>query len=98
MRSASGPGVRAPVEVTTTKGQQIYGRIVNLSNDNIMINTDMTDPNAIKPVNRKQIETLVTSKQSMMPAGLLDGFTEEEIVDLMAYLLSRGDRKNKMFQ
>jgi putative heme-binding domain-containing protein len=88
----------AAVEVTTTKGRKITGRIVNLNNDNLMINTDMADPNAMTGVRRKEIDTLVTSKLSMMPAGLLDGFKEEEIIDLMAYLLSRGDRKHKYFQ
>ena len=69
-----------------------------MSNDNIMINTDMSDPNAITSVNRKSIETMETSKLSMMPTGLIDGFTEGEIVDLMAYLLSRGDPNHPMFK
>ena len=38
------------------------------------------------------------SKVSMMPKGLLDTFKEDEILDLVAYLLSRGDRNNKMFK
>jgi hypothetical protein len=49
-------------------------------------------------VSRKNVEEMKTSKISMMPTGLLDGFKEDEIVDLVAYLMSRGDRKHKMFQ
>ena len=49
-------------------------------------------------VNRKKVESMQTSKVSMMPAGLLDSFKEDEIYDLMAYLLSRGDRNHKMFK
>ena len=37
------------------------------------------------------------SKISMMPTGLLDVLHQDEILDLVAYLLSRGDRKHKMF-
>jgi hypothetical protein len=33
-----------------------------------------------------------------MPAGLLDTFKEDEILDLVAYLLSRGNRNLPMFQ
>jgi hypothetical protein len=33
----------------------------------------------------------------MMPEGLLNYFKEDEILDMMAYLLSRGDRNAKMF-
>src|SRR5262249_55690878 len=88
----------AAVEILTNKGRRLTGRIVNLNNDNIMINTDMEDPNAIASVRRKDVDEMKTSKISMMPTGLLDGFKEDEVVDLMAYLLSRGDRKHKMFQ
>jgi hypothetical protein len=34
----------------------------------------------------------------MMPEGLLDTFKEDEILDLVAYLLSRGDRNQKAFK
>ena len=36
----------------------ITGRIVNLNGDNMMINTDMLDPNAMTNVNRNQIEEI----------------------------------------
>jgi hypothetical protein len=38
-----------------------------------------------------------TSKVSMMPTGLLNTLNETELLDLFAFLLSRGDRKNGMF-
>src|SRR5262249_49071789 len=61
----------AAVEVKTNKGRTIIGRIVNLNNDNVMINTNMEDPNAITTVRRRDVEEITTSKVSMMPAGLL---------------------------
>ena len=33
----------------------------------------------------------------MMPEGLLNTLKRDEVLDLMAYLLSRGDRKSAMF-
>jgi putative heme-binding domain-containing protein len=88
----------AAVEITTTRGQRVVGRIANLNGDELWINTDMMDPNALKRVKRQDIETRVTSKVSMMPEGLLDTFKEDEVLDLVAYLLSRGDRKHRMFR
>ncbi len=38
------------------------------------------------------------SPVSMMPKGLLDKLTKEEILDLVAYIASRGDPKSKLFQ
>ncbi len=62
-----------------------------------MVNTNMLDPNGLVAVNRKNIATMGASKVSMMPTGLLDVLHEDEILDLMAYLFSRGDPNNKMF-
>ena len=74
------------------------GRIVNLSGDSIQINTDMLDPNAQVKVNRNEIDEMVPSKTSMMPKGALNTLNEDEILDLMAYLLSRGDPNHPVFQ
>ncbi|MEO1981559.1 MAG: hypothetical protein ABGZ24_13665 [Fuerstiella sp.] len=40
---------------------------------------------------------MVVSKVSMMPRGLLNTLQQDELLDLMAYLLSRGDRNHPMF-
>jgi hypothetical protein len=38
------------------------------------------------------------SKTSLMPKGLLDKFTRDEILDLVAYVVSGGNRHNGLFQ
>ncbi len=88
----------AAIVVTTTDGRQIIGRVVNLAGDGMIINTDMLDPNKLTNVNRNLIDTIESSKISMMPNGLIDGLDREEILDLIAYLYSRGDRNHKMFR
>jgi putative heme-binding domain-containing protein len=88
----------AAVVITTSSGKIVTGRIVNLNQDSVFVNTDMLDPNALTIVNRKKIEKMEGSKVSMMPEGLLDTFKKQEIYDLVAFLLSRGDRNNKMFR
>jgi putative heme-binding domain-containing protein len=88
----------AAVTIATTDGKTVTGRIVNLQGDSVMVNTNMLDPNKLVNVDRRRIEAMETSKVSMMPERLLDTFTKDEVLDLFAYLLSRGDRKNKMFQ
>ncbi|WP_435018710.1 c-type cytochrome [Tundrisphaera sp. TA3] len=85
------------ITVATTDGKVYTGRVVNLNGDNMMINTDMLDPNAQVSINRNDIEESKPSPISMMPEGLLSTLNEEEILDLVAYLLSRGDRNAKMF-
>jgi putative heme-binding domain-containing protein len=88
----------AAVEITTTDGQVVVGRIVNLHDNNLSVMTNMLDPNGLMNVDRRKIDTLEKSKVSMMPTGLLDTFEEDEVLDLVAYLLSRGDRNSRMFK
>ena len=88
----------AAIQIVTTEGKVVIGRIVNLAGDNVQVNTNMADPNAIEAIDRKSIEEMGPAKTSMMPTGLLNTLNDEELLDLMAYLLSRGDRNNAMFQ
>ena len=88
----------AAIDVFTTDGRRISGRIVNLAGDSMSINTDMLDPNKMTNVNRNQIDTIASSKISMMPEGLIDTLNRDEILDLAAYMYSRGDKSSKMFR
>jgi hypothetical protein len=76
----------------------VTGRIVNHDGDKMSVMPDMLDPNSLVTVNAKKVESIEKSKVSMMPEGLLDTLKEDEILELVAYLLSRGDRKNRMFE
>jgi hypothetical protein len=49
-------------------------------------------------VRRADIESIAPSKVSPMPAGLLNSLRLDEIQDLVAYLLARGDRQNPAFR
>jgi putative heme-binding domain-containing protein len=85
------------VVISTKDGRIVTGRIINLHGDTLMVNTDMLDPNGLVGVNQKNIDSMTKSKISMMPTGLIDSLHQDEVLDLMAYLLSRGDRNHKMF-
>jgi putative heme-binding domain-containing protein len=82
---------------TLSNGRVVTGRIVNYQGDNMTVMTNMLDPNGLVGVNKNRVDSIVQSKVSMMPTGLLDTFKEDEVLDLVAYLLSRGDRNNKMY-
>jgi len=86
------------VVVATTDGRVVTGRVVNLNGDNMAINTNMLDPNEQVNVDRRKIEEIKPSRVSMMPEGLLNTLDRDEVLDLVAYLLSRGDRESPMFR
>jgi putative heme-binding domain-containing protein len=87
----------APIVIEKKDGTEVTGRIANLNDNNVSVNVNMYDPNEMVRVNRRDIKSIQPSKMSMMPSGLLNVLKEEEILDLMAFLLSRGERENKMF-
>ena len=41
---------------------------------------------------------MFAANQSLMPAGLLDQLNEEEVLDLLAYTLSRGKANGPLFK
>ena len=86
------------VIVATTDGQVVTGRIMNLNNDTLTINTDMLDPSAQVTVNRLKIEETRPSTTSMMPEGLISTLNPDEIADLIAFLYSRGDRDSASYR
>jgi putative heme-binding domain-containing protein len=88
------------VVIRTTDGRTVTGRIINLQGDNMTVNTDMLNPGrgGSVGVRRSEVEEMQPSKTSMMPNGLLDTMNENEALDLLAFLLSRGERDNSMFQ
>jgi hypothetical protein len=58
----------------------------------------MQNPNSQVTVNARGVESMERSNVSLMPSGLLDAFAEDEVLDLFAYLLSRGDRNAAIFR
>ena len=62
-----------------------------------MVLTNMYDPDSIVTVKRGEVEASQVSKTSMMPDGLLDTLTKDEILDLMAYLKSGGNPQSSLF-
>ncbi len=85
------------VKVLTLDGVVHTGVVVNLNGDSMTLNTDLTDPNKRVGIDRKEIDILEVSKVSAMPSGLLNPMTSDEVLDLVAYLLSGGDASHRYF-
>ena len=56
------------------------------------------DSTKVVDVLKIEIEETVPSKVSIMPADLLNSLNRDEVLDLMAYLLSRGEKRSRMFR
>ncbi|MCA9053380.1 MAG: c-type cytochrome [Planctomycetaceae bacterium] len=87
----------AQTQFVLEDGKVVTGRVINLAGDNLRVLTNMFDPSALEEVNRNKIELMQPANTSMMPDGLLDRLTEDEILDLIAYLKSGGDPRHEAF-
>lgn len=87
----------APIIVTKNSGEILSGVVVNLSGDNVTLNTDLSDPDQRVNIDRKEVKSIELSKVSPMPPMLLAMLKKDEILDLLAYILSGGDKGHAMF-
>lgn len=82
----------------TDDGQVVVGRVINMNGKNLSVLTNMLDPSALTGLNRDNIEEARPATTSMMPSGLLDTFTKEEIIQLMAYLRAGGQSEHPLYK
>jgi hypothetical protein len=87
-----------PSVLTKNNGETVVGVVVNLQGDFVTINEDPSDPNQRVAVDRKEVKSIEPSKVSSMPPMLLSRLSQDEILDLTAYVLSGGDPAHAMFR
>jgi putative heme-binding domain-containing protein len=84
--------------IETKDGQFVTGRIVSATNDKLVVVTNPEDATKNVEVRRENIESMQASPVSLMPDGLLKPLNDDEVLDLLAYLLSRGKKDDGMFR
>lgn len=83
--------------VITSAGKVIVGRIVSETDKQISVLTDPENSTKIVDIPKEEIDETSPSQVSIMPTDLLKPLNQNEVLDLLAYLLSRGDKKSGMF-
>lgn len=71
------------VVITTQDGRTYSGNVIAENDRNLRLRVVGQDPIVI---NKSQIRTRDVSEKSIMPEGLLNHLTKEEVLDLIAYL------------
>jgi putative heme-binding domain-containing protein len=72
--------------LTLKDGRTIQGKIKDVSGNKLLVLRDPVKPADLLMIERDTVEEIAWSNVSMMPEGLLDTFTREEILDLFAFL------------
>ena len=79
-------------------GKTVSGLIVEETETHLKVLENPLAGQAATVLSKARIEVRSKSPISMMPRGLLDKLTPDEILDLVLYVLARGDRNSRLFQ
>ncbi len=87
----------AATQFITEDGKVVVGRVANMNGDKLQVITNMLAPGSFTEVKRDEVLEQRPSKNSMMPGGLIDTLTAEEVHDLLAYLRSGGNAQHPVY-
>ena len=79
-------------------GDTISGLVMEEDDEVVKIVVDPLAKDQLTILKKDEIEGRKKAKVSQMPAGMVDKLSREEIIDLIAYVLSNADPKHKMFE
>jgi putative heme-binding domain-containing protein len=82
----------------TKKGVRITGMILEETKDMVKIIENPLAKAEARVLKKEDIEERMKSPVSLMPKGLLDKLSRDEILDLIAYVASKGQKDHRLFQ
>jgi putative heme-binding domain-containing protein len=82
----------------TKAGKLVTGLILSETPDEVKVIENPLAKSEPVVLKKSDIAERKKSPTSIMPKGLLDKLTREEILDLVAYVIARGDQRHKLFQ
>jgi putative heme-binding domain-containing protein len=84
--------------IETNSGKVITGLILEETNEVVKVIENPLAKSQPIVLKKSDIAERKKSDTSIMPKGLLDKLTKDEILDLVAYVLSGGDPRHKVFR
>jgi putative heme-binding domain-containing protein len=83
--------------IETKDGRVVVGRVVEETPEAIVVRPNPLEDKSVT-IAKAGIESRSPSRVSPMPGGLLNTFTRDEILDLIAYMESQGDPDHANFR
>ena len=83
--------------VTVNSGETLTGRIYSKDAEKTVLSPNAMKPNVTRTLRNADIASLMPLPVSTMPPALLNALNEEEVLDLLAYLLAGGQGAHAVF-
>jgi putative heme-binding domain-containing protein len=87
----------AATQFVLKNGQTIVGSLISQDKDAYFVSQNPFAPTNLLKILKKEVASSKYSSVSIMLPGLINGLNEEELKDLMAYLIAGGDEKHAVF-
>jgi putative heme-binding domain-containing protein len=84
--------------LTLKEGGQLHGRIIYRNDKEIAIAQNPFDFSLLTKTSMADVANVEPSQISLMPLATLVMMNKDEVMDLLAYLVSGGDSKHKVFK
>ena len=83
--------------VRTVDGDVLTGIVIETENGGVEVHTSDLNAEPVK-LKKDDIASKQVSKTSQMPASLINVINKDELLDLLAYLISRGNPESPLFK
>jgi putative heme-binding domain-containing protein len=83
--------------ITLVSGKVVTGLVIEDTPQQLKIVDNPLAPDKAVVISRSDIDEIATTDISIMPKGVLNKLTREEILDLLAFVLAGGDAKSALF-
>jgi putative heme-binding domain-containing protein len=79
-------------------GSSIVGRLTNEDDDKYFVSQNPFAPQELREIAKKDVTTTKLSKVSLMMPGLINSLNNEELKDLLAYLMAGGNEEHELYK
>ena len=82
---------------TMKDGNSVVGRLANENEQSYFVSQNPFSPEVLREIAKSEVAETKTSQVSLMMPGLINQLNEEELKDLMAYLMTGGNKEHPMY-
>lgn len=83
---------------TMKDGSSVVGKLINEENEKYFVSQNPFMPLSLREIDKKDVASAKLSKVSFMPGGLLGSLNDQEIKDIIAYLVAGGNPDHEVFK
>lgn len=85
-------------DITLKSGESFYGRVIYQNENELALASNPYNLGALNKIDPQKVKSIKPSNTSLMPPGTIFGMNKNELKDLIAYLISGGNRRHEVFK